>query len=98
MWPLRPAIAAALAMTIAAPTLGAEPPAKPPETAGQPANDAPPKEKLICTREAVTGSVMTKRVCRTPQQIDADRKASEDVKKMRGQGGTFSGDRPSTVR
>ena len=33
----------------------------------------PKKPKMICHDEIVTGSIMSKRVCRTPEQVEADR-------------------------
>ena len=38
-----------------------------------------PEEKLICTRETSTDSFLSKRVCRTKAQIDADRRAAEQL-------------------
>jgi hypothetical protein len=31
------------------------------------------KQKMVCHSETATGSIMSKRVCRTPEQIEADR-------------------------
>ena len=49
-------------------------------TADQPASKAklekPKKPKMICTDEGETGSFLTKRVCRTPEQVEAERQAS----------------------
>jgi hypothetical protein len=51
----------------------AEPPAATPTP--QAASVAAPakKPKMICHNEVVTGSIMSKRVCRTPEQVEADR-------------------------
>ena len=108
MWPRKSAIAAvapmvaALAMALAAPALGADAPAKPTETGAQPGKDSlpkEPKEKLICTSEVVTGSVMNKRVCKTQKQIDDDRRSAKEMRQQLGSGaGGISGDRPSSVR
>jgi hypothetical protein len=35
------------------------------------------KPKKICRMETVTGSVMPKRVCRTPEQVAADQEAAQ---------------------
>lgn len=105
MWLNHPAIAAAapmvaaLAMAAAAPALGADAPAKPPETAAPAGKESPPMEKLICTSEVATGSVMNKRVCKTQKQIDEDRKTAKEMKQQLGSGnGGISGDRPSSIR
>jgi len=36
-------------------------------------------QKLICTREHVTGSNLRRKVCRTQAQIDADKEASDQL-------------------
>ena len=56
-------------------------------TAAQAADEAAPspasseaqqeKPKKICRMETATGSVMPKRVCRTPEQIEAEARATE---------------------
>ena len=38
--------------------------------------EKPKKPKMICRDEGETGSFLTKRVCRTPEQIEAEREAS----------------------
>ena len=35
--------------------------------------------KLICKEEVPTGSSISREVCRTPEQIEADRKAADDM-------------------
>ena len=46
------------------------------------------KPKKICRMETATGSVMPKRVCRTPEQIEAEARATErqrsQMESMRG--------------
>ena len=39
--------------------------------------EKPKKPKVICTQEEQMGSVMKKRVCRTPETIEADRRSAE---------------------
>ena len=46
------------------------------------------KPKKICRRETVTGSVMPKRVCRTPEQIEAEARTTE---RQRAQAETMRG-------
>ena len=52
-----------------------------------PAKDAagPKKaeQKVICTKEAQVGSIIPKKVCRTPEQIEADREAARKVDEER---------------
>ena len=50
------------------------PSAAPSEAAAQ-----PDKPKKICRMETRTGSVMPKRVCRTPEQVEADQAAAHDA-------------------
>jgi hypothetical protein len=77
------------AITGAAPALGAEPSAKPPAAAAKQAKEAAPKDKLVCTRREVAGSVIPKRVCETQKQVDAQRQAVDDlVSERREIGGT----------
>lgn len=35
--------------------------------------------KLICKQEQPTGSSISREVCRTPEQMEADRKAADDM-------------------
>jgi len=70
-------IAASIALAVAAimaQGAQAEPPAATPtpQAASVPA-EKPKKPKMICHSEVVTGSIMSKRVCRTPEQVEADR-------------------------
>jgi hypothetical protein len=53
----------------------AEPPAPTatPQAASVPAPEKSKKPKMICHSEVATGSIMSKRVCRTPEQVEADR-------------------------
>jgi hypothetical protein len=41
--------------------------------------EKPKKPKLICEDEGETGSFITKRVCRTPEQVEAERQASRQT-------------------
>ena len=77
------AILAVLAVVTASPARGAETPANPPQAAAKPAKEANPKEKLVCTKDEVAGSLIPKRVCRTQKQIDAQLQAVEDLNKER---------------
>jgi hypothetical protein len=82
-------IIALFAMAAASPGLAAETAAKPPQTAAKPAQETIPKEKLVCTKEEVVGSLVPKRVCRTQKQIDAQLQAVEDLNRERRElGGT----------
>jgi len=49
----------------------------PPSPAPNEAQAQTEKPKKICHMETATGSVMPKRVCRTPEQIEAERRATE---------------------
>ena len=73
-------ILAAVLLTAActAPALAADTASSPPaQTAGAPAaKPEEPKEKLVCTREVTVGSRMSKRVCRTASQVQAERRGS----------------------
>jgi hypothetical protein len=80
---------AVIAALGAAPAFGAEPSKPPPEAKAKPAKESDAKEKLICTRQEVAGSLIPKRVCQTQQQLDAQREAVEDLAKERRElGGT----------
>lgn len=75
-----------VAVLAAGPAFAAEPAPKP--EAAKPAKAAPaePKddsEKLICTREKSTDSFMSKRVCKTKAQIEAERQASRQLQEQR---------------
>jgi hypothetical protein len=77
------ATAALLASISFAPALAADtpksdaPPAKEATTAKQ------PEQKLICTKEAQVGSIIPKKVCRTPEQVEAEREAARKVDEER---------------
>jgi hypothetical protein len=59
--------------------------AAPPPAAAKP--EKPKKPKLICTEEGQIGSLMTKRVCRTPEKVEADRRTVESqLGNCQGQG------------
>jgi len=34
---------------------------------------------MVCRQETPTGSSISREVCRTPEQIEADRKAADDM-------------------
>jgi hypothetical protein len=54
------------------------PPAEPAASAAAPAGKAekPKKPRMICTEETPVGSVISKRVCRTPEEVEAERAAT----------------------
>ncbi|MDB5453807.1 MAG: hypothetical protein JWO33_2385 [Caulobacteraceae bacterium] len=86
-------IVAALAIVAAAPVLATEPSKTPPQTPAKPADATSAKEKLVCTTEAVTGSLRPKRVCFTQKQISAQREAVDDlVRERRELGGGSAGE------
>jgi hypothetical protein len=60
---------------VAPPAFADQPPGEPPNAA---AAETPAKPKLICKSELELGSFIPKKTCRTQQQIDAMRKASQD--------------------
>jgi hypothetical protein len=76
------------AIAAASPALAAEPATKAPPAAANPAKEANPKEKLVCTKDEVAGSLIPKRVCRTQKQIDAQLQAVEDLNKERREMGS----------
>jgi hypothetical protein len=57
---------------VAAHAAGENPPSPAPSTSAA----QPEKPRKICRMETGTGSVMPKRVCRTPEQIEAEHEAS----------------------
>ena len=65
------AFAALLCASTAALAAGESAPA-----AGQSEDQQAEKPKKICRMETATGSVMPKRVCRTPEQVAADEDAA----------------------
>jgi len=36
-------------------------------------------DRMVCRQETPTGSSISREVCRTPEQIEADRKAADDM-------------------
>ena len=76
-------LALAAVSLLAAPALAADTPTKPAAPADPKAAKTDkkpnPEEKLICTRETSTDSFLTKRVCRTKAQIEADRRAAQQL-------------------
>jgi hypothetical protein len=91
-------IVAAFALAAAGAALAAEPPKKPPEAAAKPAVETNAKEQLVCTTEAVTGSLRPKRVCVSQKQINAQREAVEDLNRERRElGGASAGETGSMV-
>jgi hypothetical protein len=71
------ALAAVIVLAQATPTSEAAqpPPAKAAEAAAPPAK--PAKPKLICHDETPVGSIISQRVCRTPEQVEAERQRSK---------------------
>jgi hypothetical protein len=53
----------------------ATPPVSQPAKAAAPAK--PPKPKLVCHDETATGSIISNRVCRTVEQVEADRRQAD---------------------
>jgi invasion protein IalB len=70
--------ALSVALVLAQATAPAAAPAQPAPQAAAKA-EKPKKPKLICEDEGETGSFITKRVCRTPEQIEAERQASRNT-------------------
>src|SRR4051812_11849331 len=78
-----------LAIAGAGPVLAADPSAKSPDASAKPAKEAKAKEKLICSTQEIAGSLIPKRVCQTQKEIDAQRRAVEDLNSERRElGGT----------
>lgn len=48
----------------------------------QPVEPQPAKPKLICTKEAVLGSQIKRKRCRTEAQIEADQEESQNLLNM----------------
>lgn len=83
---MRPlSLAIVLAASLAAPAFAVTPgKTEAPKTAPAKVEaKAKPEEKLICTREKSTDSFMTKRVCRTQAQIDAERRGAQGLQDQR---------------
>jgi hypothetical protein len=71
------ALAAAIVLAQASPAPPAPAAAQPPAKAVEATAPAKPaKPKLICHDETPVGSIISQRVCRTPQQVEADRQQS----------------------
>ena len=71
-------LVAALGLAQAAAEPGPPAPAPPAEAAAKPAPaKKAEKPKLICHDETAIGSIISTRVCRTPQQVEADRQQSK---------------------
>ncbi|MGH6967019.1 MAG: hypothetical protein ACREE0_21260 [Phenylobacterium sp.] len=51
----------------------AVPPAPPAQESAPASSEKPKKPKMVCHSEVAIGSIMQKRVCRTPEQVEADR-------------------------
>jgi hypothetical protein len=82
-------LALAIALAGAAPVSGAEPARQSPTATAQPSKETTPREKLICTKHEVAGSLIPKRVCETQKQRDAQLEAIQDLNKERRElGGT----------
>ena len=67
-----------LAQSAAPPATTAAPPAAtaaPAAAAAKP--EKPKKPKLICTEETQTDTIIPRRVCRTPEQVEAERRAAD---------------------
>jgi hypothetical protein len=65
------ALAAAIVLAQASPAAPA--PAVQPAPAAEAKPAKPAKPKMVCHDETATGSIMSHRVCRTPDQVEADR-------------------------
>jgi hypothetical protein len=63
-----------IALAACAPSTGQGPTTSNAATAG---NDSDPN--VVCREETPTGSSISRKVCRTPEQIEEDRKAAEDM-------------------
>jgi hypothetical protein len=73
----------AVATAGAAPVLGAETAKTTPAATAKPSSEVKSKEKVVCTKDEVAGSLIPKRVCRTQAQVDAQLQAIEDLNKER---------------
>jgi hypothetical protein len=87
------ALIGAPALAADTPPAASKPAAVAPVKPGKTDKKANPEEKLICARETSTDSFLTKRVCRTQAQIEADRRAAEQLDNDR----QLLGGRPDTV-
>ena len=46
--------------------------------------EKPKKPKLICTTETQTDTIIPRRICRTPEQIEAQRRNAEGIMRCEG--------------
>lgn len=69
-WLLAQTAAAAPPAMTATPASAAAPAAKP---------EKPKKPKLVCETETQTDSIIPKRVCRTPEQIEKQRRNADEI-------------------
>jgi hypothetical protein len=77
-----PILAACLLFTVAAHAADAPPPAQQAsQSVAIAASGAASTPALICHRETPTGSTIAHKVCRTQEQIDADGRNADDVKR-----------------
>ena len=63
-------LAAAILLAQGTPAVLPAAPTTPPPAA---TSEKPKKPKMICHSEVAIGSIMQKRVCRTPEQVEADK-------------------------
>jgi hypothetical protein len=70
------ALAAGLLLAQAAQPAAPAPPAGQPTTVSE--VKAKPKRKMVCQTETSTDSFIAKRVCRTPEEVEALRKAGRE--------------------
>jgi opacity protein-like surface antigen len=75
--------AALLAAMLATPAFAADTTKPESPSAKDAADKKAAEEKLVCTREAQVGSIITKKVCRTAAQIEAEREAARKVDEER---------------
>jgi len=75
-----------------APTPAREPPPPANLAASAEAQQAKPGDKLICKTEQITGTLFTKKVCRTPAEIEELRKnGREQTSDIQTRGDMFPG-------
>jgi hypothetical protein len=80
---MRPILLVVVAGVVACAAAPAKPTAQPTATAGSGSG-------LVCTDEAPTGSTLTRRVCRTPEQIEDERRDAQELLRMQAQRETFN--------
>ena len=76
---LIPASAVALLLCASTAAYAAEEAAPPAQNESEAQAEKP---KKVCRMETVTGSVMPKRVCRTPEQVAADQEAAQRTREQ----------------